>query len=621
MTDDQAPLPTMDEAIPTQPVSTVLWVWFKKLYHWARGEANVNTATTTTTLQVVDNFYYPIDCTSNNVAVALPPVSANHSKKYLIKKIDSSTHAVTITAGTGDTIDGASSVTISTQWATVFIVSDGVHTWHIINTSTTIAPWQPWINVKDYGAVGNGSTDDTTAINLAISTNPGRTIYFPAGSYKITSTIQISSAVHLTCDFGAVTILLATQNQYGVTVGDGTAPTRTACFNTTIENLLFVPFAGVAVSTTGGGILLNYTAYVKILGVQVYGLDSGTRKFNAGMVLLSASEFLIRDCIIQGPNAYGFYLLGAAGASTQTTSGRIDFCEVTSTTVGIALNSDTSGISISNYVAYGMGAYRAGIGITPACIYMALAGTTSYNIFIEQPDLEIETGTQGIQVHTGSEIQIVGGWIGAGTGINTSALQVDSGANSVQVVGVQFAQTYAYILGTQVSFSGCDFVGDTATTIVAIYTDVTATYMQVVGCRFRQFTYDCIDFSSHPTFCMVNGCTFIQNSGGHIISGNYANGPQIKGCQSDTAYAQTSAANMTGVEHGRYGYQFTGATQITTIPLLGIEQILTVQAGAGGIAFTNAGNILGLPASPYAVAAFATITFYCEGNNWFYQRG
>jgi len=47
-----------------------------------------------------------------------------------------------------------------------------------------------WLNAKDFGATGDGSTDDTAAIqnaiNAAIDANGG-TIYFPIGSYRITA--------------------------------------------------------------------------------------------------------------------------------------------------------------------------------------------------------------------------------------------------------------------------------------------------------------------------------------------------------------------------------------------------------------------------------------------------
>ncbi len=46
-----------------------------------------------------------------------------------------------------------------------------------------------WYNVKDYGAVGDGSADDTAAVQNALSaagSAGGGTVYFPAGTYKVT---------------------------------------------------------------------------------------------------------------------------------------------------------------------------------------------------------------------------------------------------------------------------------------------------------------------------------------------------------------------------------------------------------------------------------------------------
>lgn len=46
------------------------------------------------------------------------------------------------------------------------------------------------ISVKDFGAKGDGITDDTSAIQSAISNNPGAEIYFPDGTYLIKETIS-----------------------------------------------------------------------------------------------------------------------------------------------------------------------------------------------------------------------------------------------------------------------------------------------------------------------------------------------------------------------------------------------------------------------------------------------
>jgi hypothetical protein len=52
-----------------------------------------------------------------------------------------------------------------------------------------------WVNVIDFGAVGDGTTDDTSAIQTAI--NQGGTIYFPSGKTYVSSRIQITNDVEI----------------------------------------------------------------------------------------------------------------------------------------------------------------------------------------------------------------------------------------------------------------------------------------------------------------------------------------------------------------------------------------------------------------------------------------
>ena len=71
------------------------------------------------------------DCTSNAIAITIPSGSTSQvGNEYVIKKIDSSANAVTITA-TGATIDGAATKTLATQYETAKLVSDGTN-WFLI---------------------------------------------------------------------------------------------------------------------------------------------------------------------------------------------------------------------------------------------------------------------------------------------------------------------------------------------------------------------------------------------------------------------------------------------------------------------------------------------------------
>jgi len=52
----------------------------------------------------------------------------------------------------------------------------------------SIAPARP--SVRDFGAKGDGKTDDTAAIEAAVKAGTGA-VYFPAGEYRLTRTIRI----------------------------------------------------------------------------------------------------------------------------------------------------------------------------------------------------------------------------------------------------------------------------------------------------------------------------------------------------------------------------------------------------------------------------------------------
>jgi len=55
------------------------------------------------------------------------------------------------------------------------------------------APRSDWVNVKGLGAVGDGAADDTAAIQKALDgVQNGSTIYFPPGTYRVTSTLRIT---------------------------------------------------------------------------------------------------------------------------------------------------------------------------------------------------------------------------------------------------------------------------------------------------------------------------------------------------------------------------------------------------------------------------------------------
>ncbi|AZN43317.1 glycosyl hydrolase family 28-related protein [Paenibacillus albus] len=138
------------------------------------------------------------------------------------------------------------------------------------------------VNVKSYGAVGNGTTDDTAAIKSAITaaTASKQIVYFPYGTYRVLSTITVTTS--LDGDRGA-TILCDTTN-----MGDTLAVSAS---NIVIQNLIVdgnnKTHRGIIFATNLSGVTVRYCEVKNIKqaggqtsesnGIAVYGGSTNIR--------------------------------------------------------------------------------------------------------------------------------------------------------------------------------------------------------------------------------------------------------------------------------------------------------------------------------------------------------
>lgn len=110
-----------------------------------------------------------------------------------------------------------------------------------------------FFNVKDpaYGAVGNGSTDDTAAIQAALDaaqTAGGGIVFFPKGTYPIGSALTVAAGVSLLgAGPGASVIAL------NVDAGSGMLSFAASALGQSVDSLGFVP----SVATSRASILTN----------------------------------------------------------------------------------------------------------------------------------------------------------------------------------------------------------------------------------------------------------------------------------------------------------------------------------------------------------------------------
>lgn len=152
------------------------------------------------------------------------------------------------------------------------------------NAITNVQSWGGIIyNVKasGYNAKGDGTTDDTSAIQSAINdveTNGGGIVYFPPGTYIITSPLEITSKIHLIGSGMSVSFIKKTNNGTGIYSDD-------------------------SIITINYG--LDYAYYCTIENLTLQGLASPTRTAY-GIHALKTSQCTFRNVYIKDTD-YGFY--------------------------------------------------------------------------------------------------------------------------------------------------------------------------------------------------------------------------------------------------------------------------------------------------------------------------
>ena len=104
----------------------------------------------------------------------------------------------------------------------------------------------PLVSVKEFGAVGNGVADDTVAIQAALNEGAWKTIFFPVGSYKITSTLTVPNAQNIRLLGGG------RHNTIIHMFGNGNILTMTNPNHCALEELVFLRGSG-----TGNGVVFS----------------------------------------------------------------------------------------------------------------------------------------------------------------------------------------------------------------------------------------------------------------------------------------------------------------------------------------------------------------------------
>ena len=248
-------------------------------------------------------------------------------------------------------------------------------------------------SVKDFGAMGDGSTDDTAAINRALNQlycqpiqSPGirRSLFFPAGVYVVSDSINIpsyatligeganNSIIQLVSNSGAVSYVAQTaDNLQNTGVSILTAPT-----NITVSNMAFQSLDPVS-----SVFLVQSAKSCRFQNVSFIGATTGLTTDAAGThgVGFGYTASLIPNNIIVEACAFSNTVWGVQSAET-IRSVVINNSSFNTLYQGVNLSTGATGVRVTNNVFDNIYAEGVKFGDLIANTPVNL-NATGYNIF------------------------------------------------------------------------------------------------------------------------------------------------------------------------------------------------------------------------------------------------
>ncbi len=174
-----------------------------------------------------------------------------------------------------------------------FAIRAGVNTAGAVRAATTC-------NVKTYGATGNGSTKDTTAIQNAINAcSGGGTVDFPSGKYLTAPLFLLKNNITLNIASGATLLGSTMTSDYTVKSGEKVDTTTLALINSD----------GVSgITITGGGVINGQ-------GASWWASGSATGNRPRLVEIAYGSTITVSDVTLENAGAMHLFLKGTSNVT------------------------------------------------------------------------------------------------------------------------------------------------------------------------------------------------------------------------------------------------------------------------------------------------------------------
>jgi len=177
----------------------------------------------------------------------------------------------------------------------------------------------PFINVKDYGAIGNGTTNDTAAVLLAIADSAGKVLLWPVGTYLINNNVVSPVSNSAWCITpSAIITNVTTSAVYNLIIIDavsnfalyGGGTIQGYVVNNAAANAILVNISNSAATINTKNILIDNITFTNSNGECIF-IGSG------GAASVGCRNVTVNNCRISGARRNGI-AVGAANFVTIT---------------------------------------------------------------------------------------------------------------------------------------------------------------------------------------------------------------------------------------------------------------------------------------------------------------
>jgi hypothetical protein len=479
-----------------------------------------------------------------------------------------------VAAGLGTAIGGRLSRTGDASAATVVTTGSSA-------ARTLFARFSDVLNAKDYGAKGDGVTDDTAAIQrwLAAVGSSGGTGYVPSGSYLISNAITQTLAgvsVNLRGAGAGATRFLFTGSSNGLVL---TLTRSSGVWGAArVSDISIVRGqTAPAQANVGLSIIVDSTQGVEYFGnsgvsdIFIQGSSPGTNAWATGILLQDTASFEIRNAYILGPNASSAGTdcgVSIVGTSSLTFSIQTDITDssIQGFSAGINVTGYVQGLFVENCAIIGDWWGISWQGVSAAVTYSAASSMPagSSTIYLAPSDAAALIASKGSIVNgSGISPQTRITNAGAVLSINasTGAVTINApttaviasgqsltfetyfAAEALNVVNTTFNASYRGIYGSWLGFTqieNCSFLrfGVAASNWAAIdleeCNNATVSANQILGA-----------YSGSENGIIINSLGG-QGSAPNVITGNVVNGVLGYGIVLGGTTKNTTAAANTG---------------------------------------------------------------------------